>query len=833
MKLLKFGGTSMGSACAIREVADIIVDAWQEKPDSWVVVSALAGTTNQLLRLGSLAMDRDPLWRSELESLRERHLRLLADLCPDGGVQCDQVRLSLETDIDDLADLIHGVSLVRELSARSSDLLLSFGERLSARILACFLRENGLPAIYVDARRLIVSDETHGHASVDYALSGQRVADFAAANSGLPIVCGFIAATADGITTTLGRGGSDYSAAILGAALGAEEVQLWSDVNGVMTADPSMVAEAFSLSRLSFEEAMELSHFGAKVINPHTLIPAMEKGIPIRSLNTFDRSFPGTLISRDAGPHSGQEESLISGISSIQRVALLRLQGGGMMGVRGISSRLFAAIAAGNINIIMITQASSEHSICFAILPESAERARKLIETEFELEMRNHMIDPLVIEQDLSIVAIVGASMIRRRGLAGRLFSILGHNGINVVAIAQGSSELNISVVIAARDEKKALNALHAAFFKPKVRRLNILQIGTGLVGAALMDQLDQHYRQSLERDHIDLRVVAVANSRGMLSAPEGLGLAAWRQELAAAAVPGGALQAARILDFASASGLSDLVLVDCSASTAVVNLYPDFLRRGISIVTPNKLANSGPIENYHQLRRLCERYGSRFFYETNVGAGLPVINTLQELLRCGQKPQRIEGLFSGTLSYIFSTFQESGRFSDIVRQAQALGYTEPDPRQDLGGLDVARKLLILAREAGNSLELDEVDIVPLLPPDCFEAPDVETFYTKLAGYDDHFEELRRAAAAAGRALRFVAAWQDGKAKIGMAEVDSGSPFWQLQGSENIIAFYTEHYDSSPMIIKGPGAGASVTAAGVFSDLVRCANTGPGLCLSN
>lgn len=827
MKVLKFGGTSVGSAKAVQAVFDIVSAALADSGPVWVVVSAMSGITNQLLALSESARKKDAAWLESLAAIETRHRELIEALLQAYPERHERALARCLASLAELKDLAHGIFLLQELSPRSSDLIAGFGERLSAAIIAEYFTARGVAAEFLDTRQLIVTDENHGLAHVDFETTNSRIVSYAKDHPGLQIATGFIAATAEGITTTLGRGGSDFTAAILGAALNVSEIQIWSDVDGIMTTDPSKVKAAFPLPELSFEEAMELSHFGTKVINPPTLAPAMERKIPIRSLNTFNRDFPGTVIRKGPLESDFASRHLITGISSIEHVALLRIQGSGMVGVRGISSRLFAAISSGNINVILITQASSEHSICIAVQPQEAPKAKRLIDGEFALEIRSKMIDPVLVEQDLSIVAVVGENMIRTRGIAGRLFSILGHNGINVVAIAQGSSELNISVVLSAKDERKALNALHAAFFSPGRKRINVFMLGTGLVGGTLLEQIRRHHSVCLSRDNIDICLVALGNSRRFMMDADGLALDGWKERLSQGQCYAGAADFVRMM---KECRLPDSILVDCTASADLVSHYIEILHAGISIVTPNKLANSGSMLSYNELRATCARYRSRFFYETNVGAGLPVINTIQELLRSGQQFRRIEGILSGTLSYIFTTFQAGGSFSAIVGQAQALGYTEPDPRIDLGGLDVARKLLILVREAGHSMELADVEVEPLLPAGLLAsaggmAGNVADFLASLPLVDSHFEDLRRKAEANNCVLRFVASWQDGRASIGLREIPPAHPFYNLRGSENIIALTTDQYDEYPMVIKGPGAGAAVTASGVFAELVRFGNT--------
>ncbi|MCC5927813.1 MAG: bifunctional aspartate kinase/homoserine dehydrogenase I [Cyclobacteriaceae bacterium] len=811
MKVLKFGGTSVGSPESIRQVVEIIGDYRRKNKKIIVVSSAVSGITNLLIDTGLKAAANDSTYLDNLKIIENRHfdiVKALMDIKKRGEVLAEVKRL-----LNELEDLTHGVLLLKELSPRTQDLLLSFGERLSCRIIAAYARQQGVEATYLDARKLIKTDNNFGKARVLREPTIQNIRNHFSAVSDVQIVTGFISSTERGGTTTLGRGGSDYTAAIIGAALDCEEIEIWTDVDGVMTSDPRKVKKAFSLSELSYVEAMEMSHFGAKVIYPPTIHPALERKIPLRIRNTFNPVFPGTLIHEVANVG----DYLIKGISSINNISLINLQGSGMVGVPGVSYRLFGALAKNEISVILITQASSEHSICFAIEPKDADIAVKAITEEFSNEINVGKIDPVKVEQRLSIVAIIGENMRNTPGIAGKMFDSLGKNGINVVAIAQGSSELNLSVVINEYDLAKALNTLHEGFFLSDVKTLNLFMIGVGLIGGTLLRQLNHQYQYLIENQSLKISVIALGNTRKMHFDEEGIDLQSWKEDLESDGVPS---DVGMFVKKMKELNLQNALFVDCTSSQHVVSYYEEILNASISIATPNKLATSGDYALYKLLQQTASRMGVAFRYETNVGAGLPVINTLNDLKISGDKIIRIEGVLSGTLSYIFNNFKKGIKFSQVVREAKAKGYTEPDPRDDLSGTDVARKILILAREVGYSLEVSAVEIQQLLPTACLEAPDVEGFFKSLEKEENYFDKLLEEAEKQAKVLRFIARMEDGKARVSLELFDESSPFYTLSGSDNMITFVTERYKERPLVIKGPGAGAEVTAAGVFADIV-------------
>ncbi|WPP48071.1 bifunctional aspartate kinase/homoserine dehydrogenase I [Catalinimonas niigatensis] len=824
MKLLKFGGTSVGSAESIKTVADIVASYHRNQVRCAVVVSAMSGVTDKLILISEKAASGDESYLELLKDLEKHHFDTTRTLINVHAQS--RVFAFLKTLINELDDLLHGAFLLRERSPRTLDLVLSFGERLSAYLISQYMKELGIDAQFLDARQLVRTDANFNAAKVDFDTTNHSIVEYFATNKALQIITGFIAATEENETTTMGRGGSDYTASIFGAALNAEEVEIWTDVDGVMTADPRQVKNAFSLEAISYLEAMEMSHFGAKVIYPPTIQPLLNLNIPLRIRNTFNREFPGTLISRNpyaaTSPPSGNEKLLaVKGISSIKEVALLSLQGSGMIGIPGISSRLFGALARRKINIIIITQASSEHSITFAVSPTDAKYAQHAIDEEFSGEIDAGKVDKAIAETHLSIVAIIGENMRQTPGISGKLFSALGRNGINVRAIAQGSSEVNLTVVISQRNLSKALNTVHEAFFLSETKTLNVFMAGLGLIGSTLLKQIAQQADYLYDNRLLKINFIGIINSRKMLLNVNGIDRTHWNSLLE---------EEGKVSDMGifvrqiKELNLPNSVFIDCTSSEDVIKYYQEILQSAISIITPNKLANSGTYKSYLQLKQTALRSGVKFLYETNVGAGLPVIRVLQDLNDSGDKIFKVEGVLSGTLSYIFNSFQEGRKFSEVVKEAQQKGYTEPDPREDLNGMDVARKILILAREVGLSLEPEDVKIESILPQECLDAPNVDAFFKSLEDVDEHMEKRRKEAASTGCKLRFIAMLEDNKASVKLQEVRENHPFYALSGSDNIISYHTARYKERPLVVKGPGAGAEVTAAGVFAELISISN---------
>ncbi len=812
MKVLKFGGSSVATPARIQAVIEIV------KPylhgEVAVVFSAFGGVTDTLIHVSQLALEGNLEYKTQLIEIEKRHLgavRELIDIHKQSGILA-QVKFM----INELEDVLHGVYLVKERTTRTLDYVMSFGERLSAYIIGEAFKDRGLSAEFLDARKVVRTDAHFGNAKVDFETTSKLILEHFKHHESVQIITGFIATAESGETTTLGRSGSDYTAAIFAGALRATDLEIWTDVDGMMTADPRKVKKAFTVPQMSYEEAMELSHFGAKVIFPATMQPAMVNKIPIWIKNTFNPTFKGTVIHSES-----TNGKMIKGISSMNDVSLLSLQGSGLLGVVGASMRLFATLARENVNVILISQASSEHSICFAVEKASAFRAKTAIEKEFQYEIRSEEIDRLHIENELAIVAVVGDGMKHTPGTSGRMFSALGKNGVNVMAIAQGSSERNISAVIPQSDAAKALNALHEAFFLSDRRVLNIFLVGTGLIGKSLVDMIEDQFGKLATENRLEINVVAVANSTKMLFEEEGLELKSCIENMKA---HGESMSMQNFFDTMSSLNLPNSVFVDCTSSTDVIEFYEPILSANISIVTPNKKANSGSMEDYKKLKSTAFKRGVKFLYETNVGAGLPVINTMNDLTLSGDKVMLIEAVLSGTLNYIFSSFEEGKKFSDVVKEAKAKGYTEPDPRDDLNGMDVARKILILSRESGLTMELEDIKVEDLVPESCRGEMSIDTFFTSLEKHDADFEKLRKEAADKNQKLRYMAVLDKDKVKIQLGSVDAKHPFYSLSGSDNIILLTTERYHDRPMVIRGPGAGATVTAAGVFADIIRIGN---------
>ncbi len=811
MKVLKFGGTSVGSIESILRVIGILEDNLAKGEKVAVVCSAMGGVTNRLIDIAKMAALGNEDYREMMKAMEERHFSTIRGLI--GAKNQSTAFTGIKILFNDLEDILRGVSLIRELTPRTLDLIMSFGERLSATIVTEALRFRNIAVEFCDARTLIRTNHHFGNAEVDFTVTNRLITEKFAATDALLCITGFIGATADGITTTLGRGGSDFTASIIGAALHVDLIEIWTDVDGIMTADPRKVPNSFTIPALSYSEAMELSHFGAKVIYPPSLQPAFAKNIPLKVMNTFNVAFEGSLVSRKANDKKYE----ITGISSIDDIALVNIQGSGMIGVAGISSKLFEALSVHQISVVLISQASSEHSICFAIDPRFVEKAKEVLNITFEDELENGSVDRIEVSRNLSVIAIVGEGMKRSAGISGKLFSVLGKNGINIIAIAQGSSELNISVVISKNDLSKALNAIHGVFFQSEIRNLNLYIVGIGLIGRTLMEQISQQTAYLQEEKMLRLNIVGISNTKKMLLEPSGIQPQYWREELDGLGVK---TSLPAFIQRIQELNLPNSVFIDCTSDKDIVNFYNDLLDANVSIVTPNKVANSGSYSAYEKLRKTAIKRGVKFLYETNVGAGLPIINTIQGLIASGDQFLKIEAILSGTLSYIFNNFRPGRKFVDIVREAKEKGYTEPDPRDDLSGTDVGRKILILSREVGVQLEPEDVELVPLLPEACLKAPGVDAFFDELLNQNDYFEQLLSEATEQGGVLRYIATLNEGRATVSLRTVGPDHPFFSLSGSDNIVSFTTERYKDHPLVIKGSGAGADVTASGVFADIM-------------
>ena len=811
MKVLKFGGTSVGSAENIKTLLRLVGEE-KQKNSPVVVLSAMSGVTNLLTDMAEMA-ERGEDYDTHLKEIEAKHFAVIRSLLPAAAQNPVFTRLKIF--FNELEDLLQAVTNLRELSLQTKDQILSYGERCSTFMISHIASQNIGDVLYVNGSELIKTDSNFGQAKVDTALTEMLIGNFYEENKGKVLfVTGFIASNAAGRVTTLGRGGSDYTAAVWGAALNAEEIEIWTDVNGMITADPRIVKKAFSLPELSYTEAMELSYFGAKVIYPPTMTPAFMKKIPIVIKNTFEPDFAGTYIKSDVKASNLP----IKGISSIDHISIINLTGSGMVGKAGFSGRLFSLLSREQINVVLITQSSSEHSITFAVKPTDAAQAIALIKKEFELELDAKKLELPEVENNLAVLAIVGENMKRTPGMSGRLFNALGRNGINVRAIAQGSSEYNISVIISKDDLSKAVNAVHDAFFTDLKRTLNVFCLGTGNIGKTLFNQLREQMPFLAANNDLQVKVTGISNTRKMIFNVEGLSLENWETDLN---TNGEQADLAGFVAKMKALNLPNCVFVDNTAAESPIEFYQGIFESSISVVTCNKKGNSADYAQYKSFKDTARKFGVDFYYETNVGAGLPIIRTLRELMMSGDKVARIEAILSGTISYIFNNFKGGAGFYETVKEAQELGYTEPDPRDDLNGKDFMRKMLILARDAGYPLEASDVKIDNILPEACLNATSVEDFYSELQANAAYFEDLKKTAANDGKVLRYIGKLEDGNVEISLQMVDDSHPFYMLSGSDNIISFTTDRYKSRPLVVKGPGAGAEVTAAGVFADIIN------------
>jgi aspartokinase/homoserine dehydrogenase 1 len=808
MKVLKFGGYAIDSAENIRRVKGII----ESQPGMVVVVvSAFHGITDQLLELSRLSASRDKNFFRIYNEIESKHIEIVNSLFEEP--LRSEVISHLNIYLKDLISIVNGIYLLNDLTPKIQDKVLSFGEVLSSYIISKILSN----AEVIDARGLIKTDSSFGNARVNFPLSNRLIRAQFNKYKKTGIVPGFIASSEHNETTTLGRGGSDYTAAILSAALEVERLEIWTNVDGFMTADPKKVSKALAIDYLSYAEAMELSHFGAEVIYTPTIHPVYQKNIEVVIRNTFNLESKGTLISKESMTTG---TSLIKGISCIDDIDLMTLQGAGMVGVKGISSRLFGALARIDVNIILITQASSEYSISFALSPCDSDRALKSLEAEFEPEIKLRNVLNIRIEKDLSVIAIVGEQMKNTPGISANLFTSLGRNGISVIATAQGSSELNISIVIKKESLEKALNVIHEGFFLSHYRELNLYLVGAGNVGGNLLKQILNQQEILLREHHLKVNVVGICRSKLMLLNPDGINLSGYREQME---LQGERADIELFVQKMQYLNLRNTVFIDCTADPHIAGTYRQVLNSFVSVVTANKIACSSEYAVYSTLKKTAREKNVRFMYETNVGAGLPIISTLNDLIRSGDKIIRLEAVLSGTLNFIFNTISEDISLSKAVQLALDQGFAEPDPRIDLSGTDVKRKLLILARESGYPLESQDIAIIPFLPEACFEGS-LKDFWNTLKQYDTAFEERRIKLMKENKKLRFVARLENGKALIELVEVGITHPAYPLEGSNNIILITTDRYHEQPMVIRGYGAGADVTAAGIFADIIRVAN---------
>jgi aspartokinase/homoserine dehydrogenase 1 len=813
MKVLKFGGTSVANAGNIKRVKSIVAAIQAEMVI--VVVSAMGGITDLLLRMGHLASQQDAAYKDLFKDLEYKHLQVIRDLLPVGAQSAALSKVKSELNV--LETLLEGAYLIGEITPKLSDKIVSFGELLSSYIINEYFLSEKLDSAFKVGRELIVTNEAYGKALIDFDRTNANCSKyFQDAQAKIQLIPGFIAASVNGNSTTLGRGGSDYTAAVIAGAIAADELQIWTDVSGMYTADPRIVKQARAIPNISYEEAMELSHFGAKVLYPPTIQPVLSRGIPILIKNTFEPEAHGTLITRN---NNGQGKT-VRGISNVADIALLSLEGPGMIGIPGISKRFFEVLSRENISVVLITQASSEHSICIGISNSEETRATAAINEAFEYEIAAGKIKPVIAEQHLAIIALVGDNMKSHQGLSGKMFSALGKNNVNIRAIAQGASERNISAVIDSEDVKKALNTLHEEFFEEHIKQLNLFVMGVGNVGSRFLRQLNQQKKYLKENMRLNLRVIGISNSRTMIFDDGGISIGRWEEALAQGEKADKEQFFARVGEF----NLRNSILVDNTASEEVAGTYEEYLRQSISVVTCNKIACSSDFENYKKLKDLSREYNAPFLFETNVGAGLPIIDTLKNLIASGDKLLKIQAVLSGSLNFVWNHFNDTTTFYSIVKRAQEEGYTEPDPKIDLSGIDVMRKILILARESGYRLDIGDIANKPFLPKESLETDNNQDFFESLKKHEEKFQKLYADANTAGSKLKYVAAFSDGKASVGLEQIPKGHDFYNLEGSDNIVLFYTERYPNQPMIIKGAGAGAAVTASGIFADIIRIGN---------
>ena len=810
MKVLKFGGTSVGSVSSILSLQKIVEKEAKHQPVI-VVVSALGGITDQLIATSRLAFQGNENWRTEFNSMVARHHKMIDTIITNPE---DREHLFSKVDslFEQLQSIYYGVFLIHDLSKKTEDTIVSYGERLSSIIVTTLIRG----AKWFDAREFIKTEEKHGKRSLDSELTNKLVSDAFAELPRISLVPGFIAQDRDsGDITNLGRGGSDYTASILAASLNAEVLEIWTDVDGFMTADPRVIKGAYTINELSYTEAMELCNFGAKVVYPPTIYPVCVKNIPIKIKNTFNPDGQGTIIKA----HIENNQKPIKGISSIKGTTLITVTGLSMVGVVGVNRRIFSSLANNGISVFLVSQAASENNTSIGVKDEDANNAVKVLNEEFRLEIEDGRMFPMHAESGLATVAIVGENMKRTPGISGKLFETLGRSGISINAIAQGASEMNISFVVKGSDLRKSLNVLHDSFFLSEYKVLNLFICGVGTVGGKLIEQIKSQYEELKKNSNLKLKVVGIASSKNAIFNRDGLNLDTYREELKESEPS----NPEHLRDMILKMNIFNSVFVDCTASKEVAALYLSLLENNISVIAANKIAASSAYDNYYHLKQTAMQRGVKFRFETNVGAGLPIIGTINDLRNSGDKILKIEAVLSGTLNFIFNEIAADVPFSETVRCAKEQGYSEPDPRIDLSGTDVVRKLVILTREAGYKVEQEDVQKHLFVPDDYFNGS-VEEFWKRLPALDADFEARRKKLYKEGKRWRFVATMEHGKTSVGLKEVDANHPFYNLEGSNNIVLLTTDRYKEYPMQIQGYGAGASVTAAGVLANVISIAN---------
>ena len=810
MKVLKFGGTSVGSVSSILSLQKIVEKEAKHQPVI-VVVSALGGITDQLIATSRLAFQGNENWRTEFNSMVARHHKMIDTIITNPE---DREHLFSKVDslFEQLQSIYYGVFLIHDLSKKTEDTIVSYGERLSSIIVTTLIRG----AKWFDAREFIKTEEKHGKRSLDSELTNKLVSDAFAELPRISLVPGFIAQDRDsGDITNLGRGGSDYTASILAASLNAEVLEIWTDVDGFMTADPRVIKGAYTINELSYTEAMELCNFGAKVVYPPTIYPVCVKNIPIKIKNTFNPDGQGTIIKA----HIENNQKPIKGISSIKGTTLITVTGLSMVGVVGVNRRIFSSLANNGISVFLVSQAASENNTSIGVKDEDANNAVKVLNEEFRLEIEDGRMFPMHAESGLATVAIVGENMKRTPGISGKLFETLGRSGISINAIAQGASEMNISFVVKGSDLRKSLNVLHDSFFLSEYKVLNLFICGVGTVGGKLIEQIKSQYEELKKNSNLKLKVVGITSSKNAIFNRDGLNLDTYREELKESEPS----NPEHLRDMILKMNIFNSVFVDCTASKEVAALYLSLLENNISVIAANKIAASSAYDNYYHLKQTAMQRGVKFRFETNVGAGLPIIGTINDLRNSGDKILKIEAVLSGTLNFIFNEIAADVPFSETVRRAKEQGYSEPDPRIDLSGTDVVRKLVILTREAGYKVEQEDVQKHLFVPDDYFNGS-VEEFWKRLPTLDADFEARRKKLYKEGKRWRFVATMEHGKTSVGLKEVDANHPFYNLEGSNNIVLLTTDRYKEYPMQIQGYGAGASVTAAGVLANVISIAN---------
>ncbi len=811
MKVLKFGGTSVANAESLSNVLKIVQ---KQKGPAAVIVSALGGITDLLMEMLSSAQSGKQEYRKGFLEIETRHMNIIKTFVPIGYQSA--IISFLKKNLNDLEAQLDAIHLLEEATPKNFATISSYGEILSSRIIQEVFLYNDIDSVYQDSRNLIKTVFHDGRQVLDQESSENAITSFFNENKSTTVLLpGYIASNENGETTTLGRGGSDYSAAIIASAINAEVLEIWTDVSGMYTAHPKIVAQAKPIDKLSYYEAMELSHFGAKVIYPPTLQPIIEKNIPILIKNSFAPEDPGTIIDDTPIIENGE---IVKGISHIDKVALINLEGSGMIGITGFSKRLFEALSAAKINVIMITQASSEHSICIGVREEDAMAAKKAIDEKFAFEISIKKVLPAQVEKDMVNIAVVGEKMKDHQGISGKVFSSLGANNINIRAIAQGASERNISIIIDKKNVSKAINTLHESFFEAQVKELNLFVTGVGNVGSKLLEQIDNQTDYLIENLRLKIRVIAISNSKKMVLGTDAMELSQWDTILEESETKA---NVDLFFEHAKKLNLRNSIFVDNTASEVIAKEYARYLNNNIGVVTCNKIAAADALNNYLNLKKISRKYGSPYLFETNVGAGLPIIDTLNNLIASGDQIIKIQAVLSGSLNFVFNNFKKGVKFHDVVLEAQQQGYTEPDPKIDLSGIDVARKILILARESGMKIELEAIENESFLPEACLNTKDNKSFFESLLQHNDHFEKMLENAEKHGAKMKYVAQLENGKAQVGIQLVKEGHDFYNLEGSDNIILFYTNRYSAQPLIVKGAGAGADVTASGIFADIIR------------